>query len=1109
MTTIDSRSRDVFRKFKEFCVPLLEHSLLSPANIPRVLVLLENLHSVLQDLQTSDYHVPPSIVSYAIFPLTTILRKNQPSAIPDRVLELLVRSLHLLCENWWWDCDLATWEQLFVFCGAVIGDLEGKGKSKARDDETKEAAVQCLISLTRPRGQNEDPRGPSVPPRAETTLSIFRDHSQLPKFIPILGQTLNSLLTCTNHAHRPLQRASLHALGILLRFYAQDDFIPTILPGTVSTMTKLSLGTTLSKGWTNGDIVAKALAVMEDVIIKSVGNDPCMRAGLVHEITDLDDLTDLAGEVVGVQMPVEPYFIVRTTSWLRATTSQLLIALNSLTPLVAHPTSSALIGLSSLSSSIILSTSLTLSSAQPLLASFLLSLSLSSFDSVSHQARRSLEDLLGPTSKVRHVLLSTLLQITKDNLSAIPRLMLSRSDAKISHVTRQIEAICLLAVSRQRDSSGHTSFATVSSGIGKFLGPTGGIEKWGWRLLSVLEFETPSITVTGAPLGQLSLEGAANNLTHFPDISIVHVSTRSTQSSLETMLHALGNAGGEDALFAVEWFTRVGCSRRDTRGVAALWCACHLLQGISGIRLDFSSIEVGGRHRQLEKVARGLARNLADLWDDVNEDMQPTSCGPDDEPPDTAHRARPDFRRKSSWRSHRTSISLRLLSVSAGILQARFPQLLLHTLYPVLHSIVSPIAHLSLSGLAALDFISSSASYASPSNLNLLLSNFDYALDAVSRRLSREWLDVDAMKVLVLLVRLVGPDVVHKAGDVVEECFDRLDEYHGYATVVDGLVEVLGEVVKVIEGSAESHVARNPSPPPSPSIPPTCMKSFAEWYRGRNESALPPETDQNYGPTPRQDWATLDENATREKPNESDHLPIDEEIPPTAIQSLTKQIVSRSIYFLTHQSTLVRARILTLLVSAAPVLPDTALLSSIHHAWPFILNRLSDVESFVVVAAAALIEALSHHVGSFMYRRIWDDVWPIFRSSLKELEIADSQSALARRGKSGVGTESAYTYSHRLHRSIIKTMTVAAKHVHPQDSLVWEVLLAFRRFLHKEVHEELQACARELYMAVATDNEDAVWLALGSTTPKADNEVSFLRKKDWDINQNLYHILDR
>jgi len=228
---------------------------------------------------------------------------------------------------------------------------------------------------------------------------------------------------------------------------------------------------------------------------------------------------------------------------------------------------------------------------------------------------------------------------------------------------------------------------------------------------------------------------------------------------------------------------------------------------------------------------------------------------------------------------------------------------------------------------------------------------------------------------------------------------------------------------------------------------------------------------------------------------------------PTLIQALTKQIVSRSLYFLTHGSPIIRARILTLLSSSVSVLPESALLPSIHHAWPFILNRLTDPEPFVISASAALVESLATHVGSFMFRRIWDDVWPCFHAMLGRLDSADTTNALSRRGHGAVGTESVYTHSHRLYRSILKTMTAAAEGVQIQDTSIWQVLVGFRRFLHNQAHEELQACARELYIAIGRNNDDAVWLALSSTSGKTGPKMAFLTESKWDIETNVAIIL--
>ncbi|KAG1754894.1 armadillo-type protein [Suillus paluster] len=1060
----DSLSQQWFSKFKSICVPLLEKSQLSAGTVAAVLPLLSSLESTLLDAGQTGFTLSQSLVSYIFFPLSTILRRNDLSAIPDQVLEKIFGVLAILCETWWWSCDTLIWDQIFKLCSSIIGGVEGKGKGKIRDDETKEAAARCLWAIVRQRRLEEAPQ--------DLPGGLLRDRSQ--QFMPVLGQTINTLLLTAKSPHLPLQRISLKILHALISVYASEQFLPSILPGVVSSMAKI-----------------KGLEALEPVIVKSLGDEVCIR----------EDFINLADDPTVNPKPPDlpPYLTPRTSSWLRASASQLHIALNSLTPLVNHPTPLALVALSSFSRAILASTHLTLPQSRPLLFSF--------------------PEVCWPSaSDARLPLLQALLEISKENLSSLPRSIVSQDDTKVEHIAGQIEAICLLATSSSTSSTG-LGLPSISLGIDTLLGPTGGIEKWGYTLLSVLEFTSPQVNVSQDSVAQLLLEDNADNpdTVNFPEAMLKNVLARSTRDALARMLRALGRISGENCIYAVEWFVSTGRYSRTNNAVAALWCAARLLEGISGFSLDEGGMAIssGPRSRKLERFARGLARDLAELWDeepDFNSqsDITRTDRHTDDSLLTTEFtKGFKTIRATLQVAEPRATVPnlsddqpilhkifcLQLLSISAGILQARYASVLIQVLYPILHSIVSPTPHLSLTGLATLHFVSAVMSYASPANL--LLSNFDYALDSVSRRLSRRWLDVDATKVMAVLVRLVGADVVQKAGDVVEECFDRLDEYHGYDVIVQGLVGVLGEVIKVIEEGQDDMQSLTIT---------YSLEPLFEWLTHRND--LPPQEDTtDYGPAPRKAWGNT-EGASDKTQSDQPKVAEDAEPAPTPGQALAKQMVSRSIYFLTHASPVIRARILNLLSSATPVLSESALLPSIHQAWPFILNRLNDAEPFVVSAAAGLVESLVTHVGSFMGRRVWDDVWPRFDSILKKLDVSDHQNALTRRGYGAVGTESAYTHSHRLYRSTLRTMTAAVAGVHMQDTSGWQVILAFRRFLHKQAHEELQACARELYAALAKGNGDAVWLALMATCGRLTGEVAILREYKWDIRDNVCLILN-
>lgn len=1026
---------------------------------------------------------------------------------------------------------MAVWEQVFMLCGAVIGGIESKGKGKDRDEETKKAVARCLSALLRERTETEASERLFPADRAHTRRAEFVEYAQNPKFVPILGQTLNTFLQILvdESLHLGFQLLSLDLTYLLLDAYTPDYLIPSVLPGVVSAMTKIALGKSAKKGWANGEIVAGSLKAMQSVVIKAICDDVCIRDGALSHAESFEALAELVEgkRQAPSQQNLPSFATARTASWLRGTSSQVHIAINTLRPLLSHPTSSAQIALCKFSSAVLEATALSLPQSQPVLLSYLLSLSTHDLPSVTCEARNHLLNMFSKQSASEHILLQTLMQITRDALQSLPHLILTSSDSNVEHTAKLIAAVSLLSL------DGHEpGVHLISSGLGKLLGPTGAIEKWGWSLLSVLEVAEPPVMVTYTSASKLILDNGphASDWPGFPTVKFRNFESASANEALRKMFYCLGRAGGDSCLFSVEWFANVGLSGTNSSSATAMWCACRLLEGVAAISIyeDPSLYSAHDQSKSLENLARELAKNIAESWDDDDvaskEDEDATTKSeqndedqlipvehiqgvkPISETLNIVH-AQPSKTPKTKLQPLlQRVLSLQLLAISAGILQSRFPRLFIYTLYPVLHSITSAESYLSLTALATLKYITAVTSFASPTNL--LLSNFDYALDSVSRRLSRQRLDIDATKVLAVLVRLVGSDIVERAGDVVEACFDRLDDFREYPILVEGLVEVLGEVMKVIhsDNMRESNTAAEAAELRTET---SGAPAFLQWYR--EEAREDDQADTvDYGPAPREAWGSLEvkgEGLADENP--SPEAGLDTEESPTPVQALTKQIVARSVYFLTHGSPVIRARILALLASSSAVLPESALLPSIHPAWPFILNRLSDSEPFVISAAASLIEALTIYAGEYMYRRIWDDVWPRFRTLLDKLDAADSKSALARRGYGSIGTESAYTHSHRLYRSIVNTMTTTLKGVHPHETSMWQVTLAFRRFLSLHAHEELQACARDLYLAITERNADMVWLALTATSSDVSPVMYFLHEDKWMIGSNVDKVLNR
>ncbi|KAF9257562.1 hypothetical protein L218DRAFT_1006040 [Marasmius fiardii PR-910] len=351
------------------------------------------------------------------------------------------------------------------------------------------------------------------------------------------------------------------------------------------------------------------------------------------------------------------------------------------------------------------------------------------------------------------------------------------------------------------------------------------------------------------------------------------------------MFHSLGQAAGDSALLSVEWFANVGQSGNHSRAVAGMWCACRLLEGIAHVNVSSASPlqpqSLSGSKR-LNKFARGLAKSIAQLWDIVNSNNATNTssheCGQEED--DGANFIQ---HVKGLVSLHETlQITNPLVSSKPRIVS----QPMLHKSFSLQLLIVLLFSFLSTTALASLHYITGSTSYASPGNL--LLSNFDYVLDSVSCHLSHRWLDVDATKVLVVMIHLVGNDI-----------------YHGYEVIVEGIVEVLNEVIKIIEVETVQPIQTDDSMnEPLKKLGQADrekMDEFFLWFEKHN-NPICKQDDTDYGPAPWQAWGEEEEKG-KDKDEEvldDQRMTKNKDEPVQAPhQALAKQMVTRSMYILT------------------------------------------------------------------------------------------------------------------------------------------------------------------------------------------------------------------
>ncbi|KAJ1302791.1 hypothetical protein OPQ81_003098 [Rhizoctonia solani] len=1040
----------LFNKIKPLCTSLFKSS--DPASV------LKSLHQTLQSAPASAF--TPSLIEYTFFPISHLLRKPP---IPNHLLEQIFLCLSVLCAHWDLSTSPGVWTQLVILCNLAQG----------RDEETCLAACLTLRALLLPDV----------------------DHMLDPKNLPIIGKTLDTLLGYTISPNHALQVAALQVLFPITETFPSDH-VPAVLPGVVSKMVRVAMGDKATS-----QTIGLALDVLAKVLERGIGDQVCIQTGAIRDYTSLDDLLASAPPDPDPDPGTAGSAPQRTPTWLNATSPQVHISLLSLSPLSSNPNPLTRLALVNLCTTLSQTCARSLEQSQPLLVTHLLVLAYPALESqaIPEDAQRALQSLKSVDVQVVAGIVSKALSLLPHRLSPVHHLT-------ASSLAKQLVSAC---------------HVLPSSTVGALLGPGGGIEKWGRTLLSVIHFD--SIERPIVPLLQ-QITGPEPLVEEEVPLTLEGLDVQTT-NHIASLFRALGRRAGDQGVFAIEWFVGAGVGG----SCAGLWCALWLLRGTQSQPPS---------HRVL-KASKWIAKTLAEMWDDQflpplppvqEEKLQVTEYVKGlnplttllDRPSSTAPK-KP--RAKDDPKLH-SDLAIRLIVTCHCILAASAPTisssinptyisslavnpsvtLLQYTIYPML---------VQAKGLTE---VSSALGYARVENM--LLANFDYALEAVARRISvfgvyaaglhlhhhrvspsgsGASISLQAIHTLRTLVHLVGSQIVSRAGDVIDECFDRLDDFHGYERVVGALVGVLAEVVAVV-GRDDDGTARDGEREEVAQDEYEGWEGFLKWWasRGKEEEEDKWEFEPSKGKEKEQD---------EEEPRQPDEPP---PLPPT--QSLTRQIISRCTYFLTHSSPYIRSQILQLLTTAAPTLRASALLPTIHASWPFILNRMEDSQVWVVVECVRLVEALVESVGEFMARRVWEDVWPRVEKMLK----AQADRTLVKR--SGPGIARGYeTYGPRaladLHISILRTLAKAVQYVEPSDQAIWSLLLLARRFLARrgggwgEKREEVCAAAVEMYKAVGKRNPDVVWLVLEGMKGRGGLPAFLKWEGEGDVFQSVEEVL--
>ncbi|KAL7786738.1 armadillo-type protein [Trichoderma ceciliae] len=334
------------------------------------------------------------------------------------------------------------------------------------------------------------------------------------------------------------------------------------------------------------------------------------------------------------------------------------------------------------------------------------------------------------------------------------------------------------------------------------------------------------------------------------------------------------------------------------------------------------------------------------------------------------------------WRLEATA--LEVMAYAARRSGEKFRPELIDVLFPIATFLGSENGNLQQHAIAALNSIALSCQYSNVSEL--IIDNVDYMVNSVSLRLNTLDISPASTQVMRMMVRLAGPRLVPFLDDVVESMFAALENYHGYASFVEGLFSVLKEIVDQAAQADErllTEVERSSINHKKEAQKMENLETLLEILDRRKDREKRDVAEaENMGARgvrhPGVPWTSdLAEGNDHEDDQGQAEPPKEEEKPPNSpTYQLLQRVASLTQHYLTSPTPTLRRSLLELLTTASPVLAadEDSFLPLANAIWPVVIARLHDPETFIVVEACGTLSGLCRAAGDFLSTR-WKTEW--------------------------------------------------------------------------------------------------------------------------------------
>ncbi|KAL4987093.1 armadillo-type protein [Aspergillus falconensis] len=908
---MDSSRQEAFRKLREPCVELSSVGLKFRGHQASPCDVLKALHSVYHVLNelTEQHSLDEKLAEYAFFPLAHIFNESKRATV--NVLELAVNCLRVLvAEGWKARLSPQMGKQLVILLTLVVGcapdSAEKNQPVQTSSVELQIAGFNCLSAIFDVLSG----------PLAEKT--IYHEIGTA----TVVDQTVYLLLEgIISDRSDELCISAAKALEVLYRRVTDRVVLASIMPRTVSALTKVLKPTTQTRRPYR--LIAICLRVFSDTL-KAVLNDRVN-----------SQLPEKSGQPQGAEET-----LVLDKSWLKATTTQIKLALTQVIQLRRHDREEVQVELLNLCIMIIEDCLTTLQESIPVLVETVVVLSELDEQQTPNNAYSSLRHLATTYPTV----LDSLKNSLHTWLTAFPRTMQSNDETAKQWAIKQITTAFQVLSELQSESDLLTSNLTAG-----LCDSVAVIANHATSALQPLNSELTSNQT-------LEVLGVGKESVTFLPVLLDHKSQQQTLKGLQGMISRLNLSNSANSITRLI-INRIHHEQGNSR-IAPIWLATTFLKCTTHFMScfdDFISLD----HIEPSRPYSTRAIMIDELYyislPILNEPMADGN---------------------SDWRV--PALALEAVALQAQELREAFRPELMDTLYPVLERLASSNQALQRHAMTCLNVLTQACSY--PDTSTMIVENVDYLVNSVALKLNTFDVSPYPPQVLLMMVKLCGARLIPYLDDLVDSIFGILDLYHGYPKLVELMFKTLAAIVEestktpsilAIEngnGNSPDYLKRK--------YQELSISTLADDFARRKAKRIgDTESTRDDGllTHPTRPWAKEREDKAQTDALDGDSLSdildkdeSDEPLPPPhepedAEKSLSKthslllHIVKSLPLHLSSPSPYLRRSLLSILIDILPVLAghENSFLPLINDLWPAVVSKISFPSSISTTSSAS------------------------------------------------------------------------------------------------------------------------------------------------------------